>query len=132
MWWFFWPQFKQPLDLSAHPAAGPRRPTRWGRELLRVFEETEGRAALQFGQAVRGGDVGGVRQFVDQKGPAAALRVKFSFEVMVQRMVVYRAEEGCLPPAMESVTIQVRVTTMVIVARYRLSIYKWPSHAQHL
>ena len=104
--------------------------------------------ALKFGQAIRDGDVGGVKHFVDQKGAAEALKgrylyevckiltclipllvlgmeftqpklilksgchisialkVKFSFEIMVQRLVVYKSER-CLPPAMESVTIQV-------------------------
>ena len=80
--------------------------------LKRVFKptffsiESGPRVALKFGQAIRGGDVGGVKQFVDQKGAAEALKVKFSFEIMVQRLVVYRSER-CLPPAMESVTIQV-------------------------
>ena len=80
--------------------------------LKRVFKptffsiESGPRVALKFGQAIRGGDVGGVKQFVDQKGTAEALKVKFSFEIMVQRLVVYRSER-CLPPAMESVTIQV-------------------------
>ena len=89
----------------AHPV-GPRIPLKTRKKLLKVFEESENRAALKFGQAIRGGDVSGVKSFVDQKGAAEALKIKFSFEIMVQRLVVYKSER-CLPPAMESVTIQV-------------------------
>ena len=71
-----------------------------------MFEQDENRVALKFGQAIRGGDISGVKQFVDQKGAAEALKIKFSFEIMVQRLVVVKSGR-CLPPAMESVTIQV-------------------------
>ena len=70
--------------------------------------------ALKFGQAIRDGDVAGVKHFVDQKGAAEALKVKFSFEIMVQRLVVYKSEH-CLPPAMESVTIQVIVLVISVL-----------------
>ena len=85
---------------------GPRRPLRIRNELLTLFEESKNRAALKFGQAIRGGDVSGVKHFVDKKGAAEALKINFSFEIMVQRLFVYKSER-CLPPAMERVTIQV-------------------------
>ena len=42
--------------------------------MLKLFQQDENRVALKFGQAIRDGDVGGVKHFVDQKGAAEALK----------------------------------------------------------
>ena len=95
-----------------------RRPKR--KPLLKFSEDEQGaednKAAIRLGEAIRSGDLDEVKAFFGEKGIAETLGIMFSFEIMVQRLAVFKEDES-LPPAMEAVGIKVTPLQLAVLCK---------------